>query len=195
MGKRIAFYETKNGKSLKNNLLENYSEFKKWILIENQNSLNEYNERIVSVEIQEFLESNAELDLQKPEQKLLDELLIEFLLVYCDYGKGTELVNLIGPLIKTHKYDKSFKIISKEKNRKLIEIWNILKVGRSLRNDKPSTNIDGDLIGFWKSNELKYLNENLKNIKRKYDIGIECITQVLAEIGKGKEELIIVIEI
>ncbi len=143
MGKRIAFYEMKNGQSLKETFVENYSSFKDWTLNQNKDSIEKYDEQIISYGIEKFLESNNELDLLKPEQKLLDELLTEFLLVYCDYGKGSGLVKLIGPLISTYNYEKSFKIIARQKNKTLSDIWNILKVGRSLRNDNDFTVIDG----------------------------------------------------
>lgn len=195
MGKRIAFYEIKDGQSLKETFVENYSNFKEWTLYQNKDSIEKYDEQIISNEIENFLESNNELDIQKPEQKLLDELLIEFLLVYCDYGKGSELVKLMGPLISTYKYEKSFKIIAEQKNKALSDIWSILKVGRSLRDDNEFTVIDGDLIGFWNKSELNYLRSELNEIENKNDIGIECINQVLTEIGENKSDLIIVTEI
>ncbi|TBM98489.1 hypothetical protein EYD45_16455 [Hyunsoonleella flava] len=195
MGKRIAFYEMKNGQSLRETFVENYSDFKKWTLCQNKDSIEKYNEQIISNDVENFLESNSELDLQKPEQKLLDELLTEFLLVFCDYGKGSGLVKLIGPLIGTHNYKNSFKIIAKQKNKALADIWNILKVGRSLRNGNQFTVIDGDIIGFWDRNELNYLRNELNGIENKNDIGIDCINQVLTEIGENKNELIIVTEI
>lgn len=195
MGRRIAFYEMNNGRSLKETFVQNYYAFKEWTLLQNKDSIEKYNEQIISNEIELFLESNSELDLQNPEQKLLDELLTEFLLVYCDYGKGSGLVKLIGPLISTHKYEKSFKIIARQKNKTLFDIWNILKVGRSLINDNNFTVIDGDVIGFWTKNELNYLKSELNRMENKNDIGIECINQVLSEIGENKSELIIVTEI
>ena len=195
MGRRISFYEMKNGLSLKETFIQNYFDFKKWILNHNKDSIEKYNEQIITDNVERFLESNNELDIQKLEQKLLDELLAEFLFVYCDYGKGSGLNKLIGPCISTYNYENSFKLIARQKDKVLTDIWSILKIGRSLKNDNHFTVIDVGVIGFWNKSEMNYLKNELNRIKDKDDIGIKCINQVLTEIGENKNELIIVAEV
>ncbi len=194
MGRRIAFYEIKNEQSLKETFVENYFDFKQWTLCQNKNSIKEYNEQIISNEIENFLKSNDVIDIEKTKQDLLDELLVEFLLTYCEHGNGSSLIKLIGPLISTYRYETSFKIIARQKNKTLFDIWKILKVGRSLKNDNDFTIIDGDVIGFWNKKEQDYIRDELNKIEYKNDIGIKCIKQVLAEIGKNKKDLIILVE-
>ena len=121
--------------------------------------------------------------------------MLSILLAYCDYGKGTSLYKLIGPSVNKYNYQKSFKIIAREKNKALSDLWNILKRGRSLRNDNDFTVIDGDFIGFWRKDELNYLKNELQSIRDNNDIGIEYIRRVLTEIEAHSEELIISSEV
>lgn len=194
MGVRIAFYETTDGKSLLENFNRTFSEFKDWILEENKKPINDYKERIISKEIQSFLEQSGDnINVKNTSQELLDELTNEYLLTFCDYGKGKLNIKLIGPLISRHKYDTSFNIIKETNDKKLIEFWNFLKVGRSLKDDKEFTKMESDLIGFWKKNEMDYIRQKIKSIDVD-DIGIECISDVLAEIDE-KTELIFNIEL
>ena len=194
MGVRIAFYETTDGKSLLENFNRTFVEFKEWLLAENKKSINDFNERIISNEIQTFLEKSGDnINFKEISQELLDELTNEYLLTFCDYGKGKSNVNLIGPLISRHKYNNSFDIIKDTKDEKLIEFWNYLKLGRSLKNDKEFRTTETDLIGFWHKNEIDYIRSKIKSISVD-DIGIECISDVLSEIDE-KTELIFNIEV
>ena len=116
-------------------------------------------------------------------------------MVYCDYGKGYDLVDIIGPLFKTYKYQNSFKIIAKQKNEALSRLWDILKLGRSLRNDYEFTPVDGDVIGFWKKDEVQFIRNELKKFDHQNDLGIECVIQAIKELKENANELIIVTEI
>ncbi len=193
MGVRIAFYETTDGKSLFDNFNRTFSDFKTWLLKENNKCIIEYNERIISVTIETFLiNSSNTININHLPKELIDELIIEYLLTYCDHGKGKVNINLIGPLISRHKYNNSFNIIKKTKDEKLIRFWNYLKVGRSLKDDKDFTEIESDLIGFWTKSEIIYIKEKIRNLDQS-DVGIECISEVLNEIDE-KSELIFNLE-
>ena len=113
MGIRIAFYETTDGKSLCENFTRTFSEFKHWLLVENKESIDEFNERIISEEIESYLKHNGEvIELEKVPKRILDVLIYQYLLAFCDHGIGKININLIGPLIKRHRYNNSFRIIS-----------------------------------------------------------------------------------
>ena len=194
MGVRIAFYETTDGKNLLNNFERTFPDFKKWILSENKKSIDEFNERLISVNIETQLTQNGDsLNIKTTSQNLVDELIYEYLLTYCDYGLGKLNVELIGPLISRYKYNNSFSIIKNTKDEKLIKLWNYLKVGRSLKEDKAFTEMESDLIGFWNRTEMDYIKEKIKGLNQD-DTGIECISNVLDEM-EGKSELIFNLEI
>lgn len=193
MGVRIAFYEITDGKGLFDNFNRTFSDFKEWILTENENSINIHNERIISVNLESLLKQHGDdVNFKSISQNLLDELIFEYLLAYCDYGKGKINVKLIGPLISQNKYNNSFGIIENTKDEKLITLWNYLKVGRSLIENKAFTKMESGLIGFWNRTEIDYIKEKLKNLNQN-DIGINCISNVLDEIEE-KAELIIKLE-
>lgn len=194
MGVRIAFYETTDGKSLLKNFNRTFLDFREWLLLENKKSINEFNERIFSINIESLLVRNRdEITIKSIPQNLLDELITEYFTTYCDYGKGQVDMKLIDPLLSRHHYNNSFDIIEKTKDEKLIKFWNYLKVGRSFKDDKPFTEMESDLIGFWNITEMDYIKTKIKSINQ-YDVGIECISDVLAEI-EGKSELIFLLEI
>jgi hypothetical protein len=195
MGTRIAFFETTNGKSLKENFVENYPDFKTWTLQYHKNSLEVYNEPLISDTVEQFLKTHDTLRVETLEQPLLDTLLLEFFVTYCDHGNGQKLVALFGPLVGVHNYRNSFKIIPQQNDKTLTKIWNVLKDGRSLYNNNSYTVNCNTIIGFWTKDEMEYLKDFFKKTPKIYDIGIECIEEVLAQIGKGKEELVMTIEL
>ena len=186
MGVRIAFYEATDGKSLLDNLTRTFAEFRAWVLNENQQSIDEYKERLISEKMQIFLESNDVLCIENISQSLLDELTSEYLLTFCDHGDGASDFELIGPLIYRKRYVTSFIEIEKQQDKRLSIYWDYLKVGRSLREDHPFTAMDYNLIGFWSPVEIKYIKQKLVNMS-KDDVGIHAVSNVLNEIGQNSE--------
>ena len=77
MGQRISFYQATNGSGLEENIINHYSGFRTWILDEHNNSLNEFDERLISNSLESFLHENVNISgdlLQTIHQKLIDEL-------------------------------------------------------------------------------------------------------------------------
>lgn len=191
MGVRIAFYKTTDGKSLVANFNRTFADFRTWILTENELSLKDYNEQIIRDNIATFLvnmQNEKTISIQNTPQHIIDELICEYVLTYCDRGKGQTNLELIGPLISKHRYTTSFTLIENTKDTKLIALWNYLKVGRSLRQDSNFTDLEFNKIGFWNKDEMTYIKQTIKAITTD-DIGISCIASVLEEVGETAELL------
>lgn len=168
MGRRVGFYINPDRKSLQAMVSDNYSDFRVNALESNSKSIEYYNGRTISLDLEKFLTENPKLKtLQNHPQSIIDELINEFLFVYCD-RKSDDLLELIGPLLYTSNYIPSFQFLEKIKDNQLKRIWTFLEKGRSVQNDcffiPPETEDSLILIGYWKKEEVEYLKKVLREI-------------------------------
>ena len=200
MGQRIAFIRFVNGKSLMDNLSENYPAYRSWMLKTHEDGLKEFNERLISPALENFLRKNTELlGLNMRSQPILDEMVFEFLWAYCDYGEGQGLYDFVGPLMNSYRYEGSTTFISELKNEKLTKLWYYLVEGRSYLNHQPFMYPDDDVaVGFWTKKEQLWLQEKLKslvkNLKPAYAEGIELVLTALDDMRDVNAELILDVE-
>ena len=113
MGQRTVYYQSRTGQSLSNHLLLDYSDFRQWLLTENRNAIQEFNETLISDRLERFLiEHDSIKDFQIDRQEITDELTSEYLLTYCDYGPGKDKFEIVGPMMETWRY-KQFKKLAR----------------------------------------------------------------------------------
>ncbi|MBI1305390.1 MAG: hypothetical protein GC181_02115 [Bacteroidetes bacterium] len=198
MGQRTVFYQSRTGQSLSKHLLMDYSNFRQWLLSENRNSIQEFNERLISDRLERFLNENDSLrNFQIAGQEIIDELTTIFLLTFCDYGPGKDKFEIVGPMMGTLRYEEFKKQILKTNDSELKAICSTLDNGKSLMNDNPFiTNHDDNIEGFWTADEQRRLEQKLKKMKSLFDKteGVEYLISVLEETKDKNQELIIDIE-
>ncbi|MGC3944407.1 MAG: hypothetical protein QM762_07805 [Chryseolinea sp.] len=197
MGQRTVFYLPANGQSLRDNLQTDYQDFREWILANNDASLKEFNERLISYELELFLREHETENLQEWNQRIIDEMVHEYFLTYCDVGPGDEKFTIVGPMMYTRHYDSSTQLITKSGDEDLIMIWNYLIQGRSIKNSNAFITPDADqVIGFWNYKERDFLNQRLLQFDKSmkgYE-GIGYVLDVINEIGADKSDLILNVE-
>jgi hypothetical protein len=110
MGQRTVYYKSINGKTLRENLKSDYTQFRDWALTSNNQSLTEYNERLINIDLETLLKDNATDKLEEWSQESIDNLVFEYFLTYCDYGPGQEKFEIVGPMMSTWRYEKSHKL-------------------------------------------------------------------------------------
>ena len=198
MGQRTVFYQSQTVESLKDHLTNNYIKFRPWILIENRNSIDEFDERLITQNLEDFLNNNSSLGvIENISQKIIDELTLQYLQVYCDYGEGKNKFEIVGPMMSTWRYDSFKKQVSKSNDIGLIKICSVLDNGRSLIEGNPFSVDDViNVIGFWSANDQQQLYNKLILMKEKLkdNEGFEFLISVLEETKGRNLELIIDIE-
>ena len=198
MGQRTVYYQSLTGQSLSNHLLMDYSDFRKWLLTENRNSIQEFNERLISNSLEGFLNEYDSLkDFQNIQQGIIDELTFEYLLTFCDYGPGKTKFEIVGPMMGTWRYEEFKKQIAKTDDLELKAICSILDNGKSLMNDNPFIPSEDNIkVGFWTIDEQRILEKKLKESKNHFERteGFEYLISVLEETKDKNQELIIDIE-
>ena len=198
MGQRTVYYQSRTGQNLSNHLLMDYSEFRQWLLTENRNTIQEFNERLISNRLEHFLNENDSLkDFQITEQEIIDELASAFLLTFCDYGPGKDKFEIVGPMMGTCRYEEFKKQVTKTDDSELKAICSILDNGKSLMNANPFiSSDDNNKVGFWTTDEQRKLEKKLKESKSHFDKteGFEYLISVLEETKDKNQELIIDIE-
>lgn len=198
MGRRTVYYRPTNGETLRENLKTDYGQYRDWILTSTDQSLREYNERLINADLEKLLKEYPTDKLEDWSQEHIDNLVFEYLLTYCDYGPGQEKFKIVGPMVYTRGYEKSHKLINESSDKDLMTIWNYLIKGRSIKNNNPfiSPDNDGQVIGFWDWSERDFLSQRLLKFDkgRKDNEGIEYVLSVVDEIKKDKSDLIINVE-
>lgn len=198
MGQRTVYYQSRTGQSLRNHLLMDFSDFRMWLLTENRNSIQEFNERLISVRLERFLNENDSLkDFQNTRQEIIDELTTEYLLTFCDYGPGKDKFDIVGPIIGTWRYEEFKKQVLKTDDSELKYICSILDNGKSLMNDNPFIPSEDNIkVGFWTIDEQRILEKKLKESKNHFERteGFEYLISVLEKTRDKNQELIIDIE-
>jgi hypothetical protein len=198
MGKRTVYYKPTNGKTLRENFETDYNQFRDWILETNNQSITEYNERFINVELEKQLRGNSVDKFEDWSQVTIDSLIFEYLLTYCDYGPGQDRFNIIGPMMLTRNYEKSNVFINGSSDEDLKAIWNYLIYGRSIKNGRNFTSHDNDnqVIGFWDAEERIFLHNQLSkiDIKTNDSEGVEYVLSVIDEMKDDKSDLIIYVE-
>ena len=198
MGKRIAYFKPTNGKTLKESVASDYTQFRDWALARNKQTLIAYNERFISVDFELVLQENRVCKIEEWNQQSVDNLVLEYLLTYCDYGPGQGKFELVGPTMYTHRYGKSDKLINDSSDKELIKLWNYLTKGRSIKNNDPfiSPGNEGYVIGFWDSGERGFLSQRLSKLNkaRKNNQGIEYVLSVIEELKNDHLDLILDVE-
>ena len=175
MGIRTAYFIPTNEKSLLENFITAYPDFRNWTLNDwYDDEVSDYGglfmgQRLCKEAI-EYLEKNKNID-KTIVSNILDELLAVFIGSYCDHGEGRELYGLKGPMMKVWRYEKSTHLINKSCDFQTIQLWNRLNYGVSAKNDaKVSQAISKDIIiGWWTLEEIAILKIGLskcfKNIE------------------------------
>jgi len=178
--------------------MEDYSDFKEWMILENKKSVREFDKPLISDALGAFFTNQNELyDLTSINQALVDEITLEYILSYCDYGEGQGTFEIIGPMMSTHRYSTASSYISKSTNVQLKSLWNVLLSGRSILNDKPFITLDeSQRMGFWTSGERAILLPMLQALNKLSPglDGVEFAIMALLEIQNNQFELIIDIE-
>ncbi len=198
MGQRTVYYQSRTGESLSNHLRMDYTDFRHWILTENRNSVQEFDERLISDKLESFLNENDPLiDFQNTRQDIIDELTTEYLTTFCDYGPGKDNFEIVGPMMGTWRYKELKKRVLKTGDSELKALCSILDNGKSLINDNPFIPSDDNYkVGFWTIDEQRNLENKLKESKSLFDKteGFEYLISVLEETKHKNQELIIDIE-
>ena len=198
MGQRTVYYQSRSGESLRKHLLKDFTYVREWLLNENSNSIQEFEERLISKTLESFLNENDNLNnFQNIRQEIIDELITEYLLTYCDYGPGKHKFEIVGPLMGTWRYEEFKKQVLKTNDSELKAICSILDNGKSLMNDNPFIPSDDDnKVGFWTIEEQRRLEKKLKESKNLIGKteGFEYLISVLEETKDKNQELIIDIE-
>ena len=164
MGQRTTYYQSTDGRSLKELLLEEYKVFRIWILTKQEESVREFKEPLISDHIEHFLDRNQSLrDPELVPQRILDALVFEYLCSYCDYGEGRNRFDIVGPMMSTWRYKQLTMKIATIGDGELQRLWNVLVKGRSIFNGRPFLSMDdeGEVIGFWTKDEQKLLRSKL----------------------------------
>lgn len=185
MGQRTVFYQSQNVESLRNHIQMDYTDFRQWILTENRNSIQEFNERLISDRLEGFLnEKNSIIDFRNYRQEVIDELTFEYFLTFCDYGPGKDKFEIVGPMMGTWRYKEFKKQVSKTDDSELKAICSILDNGKSIMNDKPFIpSQENNKVGFWTMDEQRKLENKLKESKNLFENteGFKYLISVLEE--------------
>ena len=199
MGKRTIFYQSSKDESFKNQLTDDYSNLRRWLLKTNEASVRDYNEQTTSTALEGFLiENESLLRLHEIDQVIVDELAILYLLDYCDYGNpGYEKFEIVGPMVATKKYNKLKDALIKSKDADLNRLGGYLKFGRSIKADEPFTSQIDDLkMAFWSFDERGVLHEKLSQSgsKIKSTEGYELLMSLFEEVASNSKEILVCIE-
>ncbi|MEM6842128.1 MAG: hypothetical protein AAF944_11015 [Bacteroidota bacterium] len=165
MGRRISYSIPKYSSSLSELVDNDFADFRKWFLKTNRESIEEYNESIGSAHFINTLEKTESFNqLWEGGQQKVDELVLEFLGTYCDWGEGRKLIRPIGPDFSTWRYSASDKLIQKHMDEDSRRLWGYLFTGRSLIDDnKFIPDEDRFRIGYWKPQESSHFLLAIRN--------------------------------
>jgi hypothetical protein len=199
MAERTVYYIPTDGKSLIENLKTDYGRFRDWVLTSNDQSLTEYNERLIKPELEILLKENLTDKFEEWSQENVDNLVFEYLLTYDDcIEPGQRKFKIVGPMMSTWRYEKSNKLISDSSDNDLKKIWNYLTMGRSIKNNKPfiPPSKDGQVIGFWDRNDRDFISKRLVKFNKahKDNEGIEYVLSVIDDVKNDKSDLMIIVE-
>jgi hypothetical protein len=197
MGQRTVYYKPTNGNTLRENFEADYPEFRTWTISANAQSVREYDERVVSVELEFLLKENNTAELKEWNQRIVDLMIYHYLLTYCDIGPGQGRFEIVGPMVSTKRYEKANWLISKTSDTELATIWSYLIHGRSIKDDRPFISPDKEnLIGFWDLKDREFLDHKLARFDKGIgDIeGIKYVLSVIDEMRDDKRDLILNVE-
>ncbi|MEM9933174.1 MAG: hypothetical protein AAF824_06170 [Bacteroidota bacterium] len=199
MGKRVTFYRSKSGKTLKAHFIKDFLEFRNWLLHKNEESIKDFSETLINEELRNSLERNQKFeDFFKESQKVIDQATVEYLLVYCDYGKGNEYFEIVGPMMNSWRYKTSTDHINRQSSQELRKLWNIILNGISIKNGQNFIPFEGDVIGFWTPEDQILLDQLLGKFTTNQQMTLEGITyvrEVIEEVKSNGSDLIVNIEI
>ena len=194
MGTRLSFYKINPPYShLKEVIFENFECFRNWYL--------EYPDEI-NTNIFEYIE-NENLFINNfniLDQRIVDEITSCFLGLF-DNSMGA-FFKYCGPDVRPIHYINSTNLIMKTGDEMLIEFWNIMINGRSIKNGKYHNGYDNDFkVGYLSKIECNKMSEKMKKyfidieniikITGGKKLGIECILQLFNDIENYKNELVI----
>ena len=199
MGQRTTYYQSRSGKTLWEHLEEEYSSFWEWMLEEHEMSQTNHRQDLISEHLTDFLISNRTLPaIRTLPQKMVDELTDEFFSLYCDYGPGRSLFEMIGPMMNTWRYSKASAWIAQCGDAELISLWNVLIHGRSVLNHRPFICRNGrdDVLGFWKREELQILQFKPMDEQQKGEFrdGIDYLLHAIEKVDSWAPELIVSVD-
>lgn len=199
MGLRTTYYKPLTGNCFKDNFIADYPVFREWMLSEHEMGLSEFNERLITEEMEMLLiatESMSNIDLL--DQRQVDSLVFEYINVYSDYGKGASNLALIGPVVNTSRYETSTEIVKSTNDSVLNTLWMYLVLGRSIKNDAPFIKPHNEIgrLGFWDMGERELLYEKVTELSDS-NTGVEgfkYVLSVLNEMLYHKSDLIFNVE-
>jgi len=167
MGRRLVFYQSNQYKSLEMSFLHAYVNFRTWILKEYKNLPSNSYELEFSDEMLQFLIQNQSiLDFCDVPQQILDKMLSEYFLCYCEHDKETCHYRMVGSMMNFKSYRKTIDFFERQHEKDLDACWRFIIKGRSIANNQPFTpDIDG-VIGFWTVIEQRILLGQLKKLKK-----------------------------
>lgn len=177
MGRRISYYLSNDGSTFKELIHNQYQDFRQWFLKMHAGSIEEFNEELGSEQLIQLLKAYKKFpEAENIDQKILDEVVCEFIGTHCDYGNGRKLLTIFGPCMSKWRYTESTALINEKMDHEAKRIWNYLIFGRSLFNDNHFiADADEYKIGFWSLSERKYLKNSietafgsLEEIRNKY---------------------------
>ena len=195
MGVRIDFYTTSDSSTLKNLIFQEYPKFREWMLnIENEFP-QEFSPRLIDL-IQNNQSINIEF-LNKKNQGLIDQLVCEFLISYCESDeKNKKLIKNHGPSIHPMRYKNDLSIIAEVFDKEILNLIQFLFNGRSLKDGKTYFDPENEYkVGYWTKSEQNLLldrfTEYYENAKLKAEnIGTLSIIETLKNTSKLDNELL-----
>jgi hypothetical protein len=165
MGQYISFYKNRSGKPLKELIFERYAEFRVWYLQRNQDSIAEFYETYGSEELLAYFEQNSDFenDFETLDDRLINELLVEFVWEYGGYqAPGEYFFQPFGSNVGTWRYVESTEMVFESDNSELIQLWTYLVLGRTLKDSTDFNSFDGEdkiKVGFLTVEEQNRLRE------------------------------------
>jgi len=194
MGNWTNFYKVNPPFSnLKDLIIEKFDDFKNLCIL----NKDDYNKKILK-NINDF-----KIDFDKLDQKIIDEITSDFIGLYYDFSKNH--LESFGPSIYNQCYNNSTKLVIDTCDDEFINLWKVIIIGRSIKNNQPFKNFTNEYkIGFLTNIECNVLRNKLKiHFERIYDLrtkneeaytGIESLMRALDEVKNYKNEIVIAID-
>lgn len=203
MGQRISYFKNKSGKALKELIIDNFPAFKLWYLEQVKSSKEAFNESYGNKVLENYLQQKNALTINfiASGQQLIDELTAEFIANYCDSTiENRKLLAPFGPTLSKWRFDESTEMVLQTGDKQLIQLWNYIYKGRSVKDTSYFNSYTNDpIIGFLAFEECLLLQAKIASYFHNPEQispqsqGLEYVLQVLNEIAIDKTGLIIIV--
>jgi hypothetical protein len=195
MGTRVSFYKINPPYScLKNVIFEKFDDFREWYMA--------YPDEM-NINLLKYFESDSlfKANFDILDQKLVDEITSDFVGLFDDTLK--QFLKHFGPDVHPRWYINSTDLIVETKDETIIESWEIILNGRSIKNGKYFNGYSNDFkIGFLSNLEWNKLREkmefyfkNIENVKDRFKeeerLGVEYLLTSLDETKNYHNEIVI----